>query len=233
MHRMTQCLRHAECFPFSSTAGVSIEKSARRLLQRIVLFQSQASERLHSSLPKGHIMRNKYILHGAGLTLAGTLCLSICAAAAQTQSASFSKLIPYITSDAVGFDSGLWRSEYLRQPRQDNDEAAAAISAVTTKETNSGSVKSPPPVFVYSDKLVRIPLDTPALIEPHMFDADGESALQEETAISEWENAVAESGAGLIPGSTASGPSVTSAIVSFVGIMIVIGAHISSGKRNR
>jgi hypothetical protein len=177
-------------------------------------------------------MRNKYILHGAGLTLVATLCLSICAAA-QTQSTSFSQLIPHTTSDAIGFDSGLWRSEYLQQPRQDNDEAAASTSAAKTNATTSGSVKSPPPAFFYSDQLVTIPLDTPGLIEPQMNNADGASGLQDETAMSEWENAVAESGASVTPGFTASGPSLTSAIVGFVGIMIVMGAYISSGKRNR
>lgn len=187
-------------------------------------------------------MRTNHILHGVGLTLVGTLCLSMCSAAQQTQSSSFKQLVPQIATDAIGFDSGLWRSEYLQQLTQDDDDddtkpststimtsAKTAASAAT-----SGSAKSPPPAFVYSDKLVTIPLDIPAMIETPMQHANGESSLlMEETAMSEWENAVAESGGSVTPGSTASGPSVTSAIVGFVGIMIVIGAYVSSGKRNR
>ncbi len=185
-------------------------------------------------------MRNNHILHGVGLTLVGTLCLSICTAAQQTQSPSFRPLVPQFASDAIGFDSGLWRSEYLQQPTQDDDDTKASTSDVITSTsdvitstTTSGSANSRPPAFVYSDKLITIPLDTPALTETYMHHANNESSLQEETAMSEWESAVAESGASLTPGSTASGPSVTSAIVGFVGIMIVIGAYVSSGQRNR
>lgn len=189
--------------------------------------------RRHLRLSKGQIMLNNYTLHGVGLTLVGTLFLSTCSAAAQPQSPSLNRLIPKIASDAVGFDSGLWRSEFLQQPKQGKDETAAAISAEMQNSTASGAAKSTPPAFVYSDKLVTIPLDTPALIDPQMLDANGHAALQEETTMSEWENAVAVSGASVTPGFTASGPSITSAIVGFVGIMIVIGAYVSSGKRNR
>lgn len=179
-------------------------------------------------------MRNNHILYGVGLTLVGTLCLSICTAAQQTQAPSFRQLVPQIATDTVGFDSGLWRSEYLQQPTQDDDDTRVSRSGVGTSATTTGSAKTPPPAFVYSDKLITIPLDTPALIETHMQHANGESSLLlEETTMSEWENAVAESGASVTPGFTASGPSVTSAIVGFVGIMIVIGAYVSSGKRNR
>ena len=66
-----------------------------------------------------------------------------------------------------------------------------------------------------------------------MHHAEGESNLLEDAVMSEWETAVADSGASVTPGFTASGPSLTSAIVGFVGIMIVIGAYVSSGKRNR
>ena len=142
-------------------------------------------------------------------------------------------MVPQIASDAIGFDSGLWRSEFLQQPTQDDVDTKASTSDVMTAEATSGSAKSPPPAFVYSDKLITIPLDTPALVETHMHHADGESNLQEDAVMSEWQNAVAESGASVTPGFTASGPSVTSAIVGFVGIMIVIGAYVSSGKRNR
>ena len=178
-------------------------------------------------------MRNNHILHGIGLILVGAPCLSICTAAQQTQSPSVSKLIPQIASDAVGFDSGLWRSEYLQQTKQDKDETKASTSGVITTAATSGSAKSTPPAFVYSDKLVMIPLNTPVQIQTHKFHTNGESDLQEETAMSEWENTVATSGASVTPGFTASGPSVTSAIVGFVGIMIVIGAYVSSGKQNR
>jgi len=179
-------------------------------------------------------MRTNHILHGVGLTLVGTLCLSMCSAAQQTQSPSFRQSVPQIASDAIGFDSGLWRSEYLQQPTQEDKDTKHSASDVATSATISSSAKSPPPAFVYSDKLVTIPLDIPAVIETPMQHANGESSLlMEETAMSEWENAVAESGGSVTPGSTASGPSVTSAIVGFVGIMIVIGAYVSSGKRNR
>lgn len=129
-------------------------------------------------------MRNNHIRHGVVFTLVGTLCLSICTAAPQTQSALLRQLVPHITSDAIGFDSGLWRSEYLQRPKQDKHATQASTSEVMTAVTTSGSAKSPPPAFVYSDKRVTIPLDTPALIEAHEFHANGGSDLQEETAMS-------------------------------------------------
>lgn len=185
----------------------------------------------HLRLSKGQIMLNNYTLPGIGMTLVGALFVLTCSASAQSQ--SLNRSIPQIASDAVGFDSGLWRSEFLQQPKQGKDETAAAVSAEMQNATASDAAKSSPPAFAYSDKLVTIPLDTPPLIDPQMLDANGQATLQEETTMSEWENAVAVAGASVTPGFTASGPSITSAIVGFVGIMIVIGAYVSSGKRNR
>ncbi len=186
-----------------------------------------------SSLSEGRIMRNNYFLRGVGLTLVGTLCLSLCTAAPPTQSSSLGPLIPRIASDAVGFDSGLWRSEYLQQPKQDKDKTKVPPSEVMPNKTTSDPVKSTPTSFRYSENLITIPLNTSSVIDTQIHQADGESTIQEETTMSEWDNAVSESTASVTPGSTASGPSITSAIVGFVGIMIVIGAYVSSGKRNR
>jgi hypothetical protein len=185
------------------------------------------------SMPKGQIMRNNHILHGVGLTLVGTWCLSICSAAPQTQSASLSPLIPKTASGSIGFDSGLWRSEYLQQSKQDKGTTKASATEVVTTVTTSGTTNTPPPAFVYSDKLVTIPHDAPAVMDTHGVSTNGESDEQGEATMSEWDNAVAKSGASATPGFTASGPSVISAVVGFVGIMTVIGAYVSSGKRNR
>ena len=184
-------------------------------------------------------MRNKHILHGLGLTLIATMLLSVCTAAPQKPSVSRSMLVPQIASDAIGFDSGFWRSEYLQQPKEDKDKdkdkdkTDASSSDLMATATASGSAKQPPAAFVYSDTLITVPLDTPAVIDIQLGEASSQLGLVEETTMSEWENAVAESGASVTPGSTISGPSVTSAIVGFVGIMIVLGAYVSSGKRNR
>lgn len=183
-------------------------------------------------------MRINNILHSIGLTLVGTLCLSICSAAQQTHSSSLGKLGTHVAADAIGFDSGLWRSEYLQQQKSDKEEGDASAtdvmqSDVMTSTPVSSSAKSPPAAFIYSDNLVTIPLDTPALIESQGIQINGESTFEEEATMSEWENAVASSGGNATPGFTASGPSLTSAIVGCVGIMIVVGAYVSSGKRNR
>lgn len=171
-------------------------------------------------------MRINNILHSIGLTLVGTLCLSICSAAQQTHSSSLGKLGSQVAADAIGFDSGLWRSEYIQQQKTDNDESP-------TPTPVSSLASAPPAAFIYSDNLVTIPLNTPALMETPAIQVNGESSFEEETTMSEWENAVASSGGKATPGSTASGPSLTSAIVGCVGIMIVVGAYVSSGKRNR
>ncbi len=178
-------------------------------------------------------MRNNQIPSGFAITFVGAMCLSIGAAAQQTKSTSLRQLVPQIATDAIGFDSGLWRSEFLNQRNPEDNDAEEPGSDGTKPATPPVPAKSPEPAFVYSNKLITIPLDTSAVAETHVPDAKDESSLQAETTLSEWENAVAESGASVTPGSTASGPSVISAIVGFVGIMIVIGAYASSGNRNR
>ena len=137
------------------------------------------------------------------------------------------------------FDSGiigtfaLISTEYLQQSKQDKGTTKASATEVVTTVTTPGTTNTPPPAFVYSDKLVTIPHDAPAVMDTHGVSTNGESDEQGEATMSEWDNAVAKSGASATPGFTASGPSVISAVVGFVGIMTVIGAYVSSGKRNR
>ncbi|MBC7965053.1 MAG: hypothetical protein H7Z17_03925, partial [Fuerstia sp.] len=84
--------------------------------------------------------------------------------------------------------------------------------------------------ILYSDNLAIVPIEIPVIMGQAELQATGEPEARDATTLSDWEYAVVKSGGSATVGSTASGPSVTSAIVGFVGIIIVIGAYASSGK---
>ncbi|MDA1230695.1 MAG: hypothetical protein O2856_07975 [Planctomycetota bacterium] len=146
--------------------------------------------------------------------------------------------------DAMGFDSGLWRSEYLRPPAEDTDDAQKASDPSPTANQLSelASLSSVPEpnakmttlaAFGYSDSLVPMPIDIPTVTETSGFHTIIASEEDVDTTMSDWENSNANSAGNATLGLTASGPSATSAILGVVGILIVAGAYVSSGKQNR
>ena len=122
-------------------------------------------------------------------------------------------------SDPPGFDSGLWRAEYLTQRADENDtRVGPSIDA-----------------FVYSNNLAMIPVKIPVIIGKSEHQAVRESdAEMSAPTMSDWEYAAVSatsSSKSKTIGFTTSGPSATSAIVGFVGTIIVIGAYASSVGR--
>ncbi len=146
--------------------------------------------------------------------------------------------------DVMGFDSGLWRSEYLRPPTEDIDDAQKASDPSPTANQLSelASLPSVPlsnakkttlAASNYSDSLVPMPIDIPTFTDTPGFHTIRASEEDVDTPKSDWENSIANSAGNATLGLTASGPSATSAILGIVGILIVAGAYVSSGKRNR
>lgn len=124
-------------------------------------------------------------------------------------------------SDPPGFDSGLWRAEYLTQRADENDPGVSASRGA----------------FVYSNSLAMIPVDIPVTIGKSEHEEVRESdAGTSAPTMSDWEYAAAtatSSSKSATIGFTSSGPSATSAIVGFVGTIIVIGAYASSVGRQK
>lgn len=196
-------------------------------------------------------MRIKHVLHFVVLTLMAIQRTSGVAAMPPTEpSTSTSQVSSRFTSaasgsdvrqsafDSLGYNSGLWRSEYLAQQNDDDDADRQLIAASdgtqsarpqTGTSHQSRDNKLGPPV--YSDYLAMIPIEIPVVMRTSDFLAAGDSEAQFTTAMSDWEYAAAAATGSKTIGLTTSGPSATSAIVGFVGIVIVIGAYVSSGKR--
>ena len=124
-------------------------------------------------------------------------------------------------SDPPVFDSGLWRAEYLTQHADEND----------TRENPSIGA------FVYSSNLAMMPVEIPVVIGKPKHQAVRESDAETSVpTMSDWEYAAVTAtgnGNSTTIGFTASGPSATSAIVGFVGTIIVIGAYASSVERKQ
>ena len=188
-------------------------------------------------------MRINSVSFFAATTIVATHMLSTFAAQLPTAPTSES-LVHQILPKTIWYDSGLWRSEYLRQSHEEVDAAviesenssdagdAIQNDPLTAVDASSGMTK-PPAAIVYSASLISIPFDSPAATQSLEFQAIDEFDVQLDATMSEWDHAVSKAGGGVTSGAMASGPSVTSAIVGFVGIMIVVGAYVSSGKRNR
>jgi hypothetical protein len=143
--------------------------------------------------------------------------------------------------DPLGYDSGFWRTEYAaRAAEQDQhaDDNPIAVfretrPATAQNETANPSADKASGPFVYSDNLAVIPIETAVIMSSTEFQAVGEPDELAATTQTDWEYAAVNATGGSTVGSTKPGPSVTSAIVGFVGIIIVIGAYVSSGNRNQ
>ena len=140
--------------------------------------------------------------------------------------------------DPLGYDSGLWRSEYLG--RQNDDKNAdrqlipAPVGTQSAPRQAGTSHHRRDDKFgssIFSDHLAMIPVDIPVVIRTPEPQGVGESDPQSATTMSDWEFAAATATGSATIGFTKSVPSVTSAIVGFVGIVIVIGAYVSSIER--
>lgn len=140
--------------------------------------------------------------------------------------------------DVRGYDSAFWRSEYaagtLKQDQTTDDEGVTASaetgSAIPQTETARSSTDKTSNLIMYSDKLVVTLNNTPVIIAPSEAQTAGEPDELPATTQSDWEYAALNAADGPTVGSTSSGPSATSAIAGFVGIIIVIGAYVSSGN---
>ena len=137
--------------------------------------------------------------------------------------------------DPLGYDSGFWSTEYAARPAerdQNVDENPIAASTAMHSATALHSADRMSDATVYSDNLALIPIEVAVAIGPAEIQAAGEPDEFTATTQSDWDYAAMNAAGSTIAGSTQPGPSVTSAIVGFVGIVIVIGAYVSSGNRN-
>jgi hypothetical protein len=194
-------------------------------------------------------MRIKHVLLSAGLILTVSETITIATATPQIEPSASphpSQFTSHTSGsdmrqsafDPHGYDSGLWRSAYLARLAEKNqaaDDAPVASSRKThfaTSETVSPDQREDQTSdsILYSDNLAMVPIEIPVIMGQPELQAAGEPEESDVTTLSDWECAVVKSGGSATLGSTASGPSATSAIVGFVGIIIVIGAYASSGK---
>ena len=197
-------------------------------------------------------MRIKHFLRFVALTALTLMAIQrmpSVAAVSQTES-STSQVSSEFTSDEsggdlrqsafdpLGYDSGLWRSEYLG--RQNDDKNAdrqlipAPVGTQSAPRQAGTSHHRRDDKFgssIFSDHLAMIPVDIPVVIRTPEPQGVGESDPQSATTMSDWEFAAATATGSATIGFTKSVPSVTSAIVGFVGIVIVIGAYVSSIER--
>ncbi|MEZ6032545.1 MAG: hypothetical protein R3C17_05610 [Planctomycetaceae bacterium] len=145
-------------------------------------------------------------------------------------------------ADPQGFDSGLWRAEYMTQPADDsgaegdpsiavrNGAQAVGGPAVLVPRSKDHAFGS----LIYSDNLAMVPIEIPVVINKSEFQAVHEADADLSTpALSDWEYASVTATGSKTIGFTTSGPSATSAIVGCIGILIVIGAYVSSGERRQ
>ena len=154
------------------------------------------------------------------------------------------------TTDPIGFDSGLWRAEYLTQQTDENSdensdededkdpkssveattggEISASTSSIPASRGSDNTMNS----RIYSDKLALMPIEIPIIAERSEYQPVREHYAESAVpTMSDWEYAAVTATKSTTIGFTTSGPSATSAIVGFVGIMIVIGAYVSSSER--
>ena len=142
---------------------------------------------------------------------------------------------------ALGYDSGFWRTEYAARPAEQDQnaddnpiaESTETRSATAQHETANHSTDTASDALVDVDSAAVIPTEVAVNIGPSEIQAIGEPDELPATTQSDWEYAAVYATGSTTPGSTKPGPSVISAIVGFVGIIIVIGAYVSSGNRNQ
>jgi len=145
------------------------------------------------------------------------------------------------TFDPRGIDSGFWRSEYLARPVQqeqtDSDNPLATSAGTRSATPQAETVRHSPDKTLnfsrYSDNLAMRAIEMPEIRGKSELQATEEPDEEKGTTLSDWEYAAVTAAGSATRGSTASGPSATSAIVGFVGIIIVIGAYVSSGNRQQ
>ena len=196
-------------------------------------------------------MRIKHFLRFVALTALTLMAIQrmpSVAAVSQTES-STSQVSSEFTSDEsggdvrqsafdpLGYDSGLWRSEYLGRQNDDKNAHRQLIpapvgtqSALRQAGTSHHSRDDKFGSSIFSDHLAMIPIEIPVVIRTPEPQGVGESDAQSATTMSDWEFAAATATGNATIGFTRSGPSATAAIVGFVGIVILIGAYVSSGK---
>jgi len=148
--------------------------------------------------------------------------------------------MPQSTADPIGFDSGLWRAEYLTQLTDEGKDQKCSVE-ITTGGKVFASTSSLPASrgkdntmrsLIYSDKLALMPIEIPIIAERSEYQPVRDSCAESTVpTMSDWEYAAVTATKSTTIGFTTSGPSATSAIVGFVGIMIVIGAYVSSSQR--
>ncbi len=194
-------------------------------------------------------MRIRHVLLFLALTLTVIPRMSIAVSMPPSPS-PFSRQLESNTSDGDmrqsafdprGFDSGFWRSESLAPPVQqeqtDNDNPVATSagtgSATPQAETVRHSLDKTLNFSRYSDNLAMRAIEMPEILGKSELQATEEPDEEKGTTLSDWEYAAVTAAGRATRGSTASGPSATSAIVGFVGIIIVIGAYVSSGNRQQ
>lgn len=145
-------------------------------------------------------------------------------------------------ADPQGFDSGLWRAEYMTQPADENAAEGDQSIAVRNGAQALGGPAVPVPrskdhafgSLIYSDNLAMMPIEIPVVINKSEFQAVHQADADLSTpTLSDWEYASATATGSRTIGFTTSGPSATSAIVGAIGILIVIGAYVSSGERRQ
>lgn len=139
---------------------------------------------------------------------------------------------------ALSYDSAFWRTEYLPS----DDEKKAEGEAGQNADANGLSVGSDGHSQTHAassidaalEKLIQsdtIELATTAMPTPTSNTLGSSDSGEDSNPIegmSDWEFAASEATDNATIGATASGPSATSAIVGIVGVLIVIGAYVSS-----
>ncbi len=142
-------------------------------------------------------------------------------------------------SDPLGIDSGFWRTEYTARPAE-QDPTTNDNPIASSTETHSGTPQfeaanlatdRTPDSIVSGDNMVIGPVEILVTIGHAEIQAARKPDELPATNLSDWDYAVLKSSGSATVGFTKSGPSMTSAIVGFVGIIIVIGAYVSSGSR--
>ncbi len=143
---------------------------------------------------------------------------------------------------ATGYDSGLWRLEYLQSTQQDHTgstenagdvlTASGRIDSTTNGTNTAGAIDGTLAKLINNDTIEFATTSVPVLNETNDLLPDGSDPLDTTLqAMSDWEYASSFAAENKPRWGTASGPSATSIIVGVVGILIVIGAYVSSGSR--
>jgi len=145
------------------------------------------------------------------------------------------------TITANGYDSGLWRFEYL--PHTENDTAntansddaftASSKNDSTTHNTNTvGEIDGALTKLINNDMMEFATISVPIVTETADLSSNKPDSIEMTLeTMSDWDYASSFINENKQRAGTANGPSATSVIVGVVGVLIVIGAYVSSGKR--